>query len=100
MTIKLALAPLLAVALALGACDPACRPAIRVRPVEATMPVAVSCVPKDAPIAPSFPDDPKALLAAPDMSARDQLLRQGYPMRLEWERLASRLLAACAGSKP
>lgn len=88
----------LTVLAALAACDPSQRPAARPEPVAVAMPVAAACVPRDAPIAPAFPDTPKALLAAPDMAARDQLLEEGYPLRLKWESLAQRLLAACAAT--
>jgi hypothetical protein len=91
----------LALVLALGAGVGGCahHPASTI-PTVVDRPVPVSCVPKDTPAAPTYPDTPSALLAAPGADERYHLLSEAYGPKNSRLGLLEGLVANCRSAAP
>ena len=66
-----------------------------IRIVEVPVSVPVSCVPKNFPAKPMYPDSDDALKAAPDAAARYGLIAAGRVLRIQREAEVEPVLAGC-----
>jgi len=81
--------------LALAACDTVQKAEQQIFTQDVDKPVAASCIPKNLPDIPSYPDTDAALLAAQDAAARYQLIAVGRGMSRAWEAQVAPVIAKC-----
>ncbi|MBU6429984.1 MAG: hypothetical protein KGR26_13300 [Cyanobacteria bacterium REEB65] len=76
------------------------RPDVLTGKIVVHVPVPVSCVPKDFPPPPTYPDTRTALIKAPDAVSRTRLVYSGWGERDVRLRLLESTLSVCQKAAP